>query len=299
MHVLVTGSTGLVGSAMVEHFAGAGHELTRLVRVPQGGREREVLWYPSEGHIEAEGLEGIDAVIHLAGENVASARWTKGKKRRIRDSRIRGTQLLANTFAKMQHPPSLLVSASAIGYYGDRGDEILEEDSGPGEGFLAGICKEWEAEALRARTPKTRVVTLRLGMVLSGIGGPLSVMLPAFRFGLGGRVGTGKQYMSWVALEDLVSIVQFCVDNQTLQGAVNALSPNPVTNQEFTRALGKILRKPTPIPIPRVGVNLLFGQMGRDLLLASARAHPKKLLDAGFQFQYPRIEDALDTALQS
>ncbi len=237
-------------------------------------------------------LEGVDAVVHLAGENIAE-RWTAAKKARIRDSRVKGTQLLCETLTRLSSPPKVLVSASAIGYYGDRGEETLTDDSPPGRGFLPEVCRAWEAATEPARQQGLRVVQLRLGVVLSVAGGALAKMLPPFRLGLGGVLGSGRQYMSWIALDDVVGTLQHAVVTDALQGPTNAVAPRAVTNQEFTKTLGKVLGRPTAMPLPAFAARLMFGEMADELLLASARVQPTKLLASGYQFRYPELAEAL------
>jgi uncharacterized protein (TIGR01777 family) len=244
------------------------------------------------GTIDASALEGVDAVVHLAGENIAQ-RWTSSQKAKIRDSRIKGTQLLCETLARLSSPPKVLVSASAIGYYGDRGEQILTEDSPLGRGFLAEVCRGWEAATEPARQRGLRVVPLRFGVVLSPAGGALAKMLPPFRLGLGGMVGSGRQYMSWIALDDVVGAIQHAIVTDTLQGPTNAVAPQAVTNQEFTKTLGKALGRPTVFPLPAFAARLMFGEMADELLLASTRVQPAKLLGSGYRFRYPELEDAL------
>ena len=250
MNVLVSGSSGLVGSALVAALNADGHRVKRLVRAAVRDAEDEVGWDPAGGVLDPAGLEGLDAVVHLAGENIASGRWTTAKKARIRDSRVKGTELLCQTLARLDRPPKTLVSTSAVGYYGDRGDEVLTEDSPPGHGFLAEVCEAWEAATEPAAAKGIRVVRLRIGVVLSPRGGALAKMLPAFKMGLGGRIGNGRQYMSWITLDDLVGVIRFALTNNELSGPVNAVSPNPVTNLEFTKTLGRVLHRPTVLPLP-------------------------------------------------
>lgn len=296
MHIVVSGSTGFVGSALVPFLTDAGHRVTRLVRSqPQPG-EAAIRWDPAASTMDAARLEGLDAVVHLAGESVIG-RWTPEKKTAIRDSRVRGTRLLADTLAKLSKPPRAFVCASAIGYYGDRGNELLTERSAPGKGFLADVGRAWEEAATTAAGRGIRVVHVRIGTVLSATGGALAKMLPPFRLGLGGRLGSGHQYMSWIALDDLLGVVLHAVTIEDLRGPVNAVSPHPVTNREFTRALGRALGRPAFLPVPAFAVRLLFGEMGEELLLASARVEPARLLSTGYRFRYPQIHDALRHAL--
>jgi uncharacterized protein (TIGR01777 family) len=296
MKILVTGSSGLIGTALVSSLTSSGHEVTRLVRRQPKAGEKATHWDPIAGSIDASALEGLDAVVHLAGENIAE-RWTAAKKARIRDSRVKGTQLLCETLTRLSSPPKVLVSASAIGYYGDRGEETLTDDSPPGRGFLPEVCRAWEAATEPARQHGLRVVQLRLGVVLSAAGGALAKMLPPFRLGLGGVLGSGQQYMSWIALDDAVGAIQHALVIDALQGPTNAASPRAVTNQEFTKTLGKVLGRPTAIPLPAFAARLMFGEMADELLLASARIQPTKLLASGYQFRYPKLEEALQHVL--
>jgi len=294
MRVAITGSTGLVGSEVVTVLAAAGHEVVRLVRrVPAPG-EKAVRWDPAKGEVDAAKLEGVDAVVHLAGENVGSGRWTAARKAAIRDSRVNGTRLLSDALAGLARPPKTLVCASAVGYYGDRGEESLTEESPPGKGFLAGVCREWEAASESAAKKGIRVVHLRIGMVLSERGGALSRMLPLFRAGLGGVIGGGRQYVSWVALDDLAAIVLHALQCEELRGPGNAVAPNPVTNREMTEALGKALSRPTPLPVPAFALRLAVGrEMADALLLASTRVLPRRLEETGYRFRFPEIGPAL------
>jgi uncharacterized protein (TIGR01777 family) len=298
MNILVTGASGLIGTALGPSLTSRGHEVTRLVRGQSPSEGKSARWDPMAGSIDASALAGVDAVVHLAGENIAE-RWTAAKKARIRDSRVKGTQLLCETLTRLPSPPKVLVSASAIGYYGDRGEETLTDDSPPGRGFLPEVCRAWEAAAEPARQQGIRVVHLRLGVVLSAAGGALAKMLPLFRLGLGGVLGSGRQYMSWIALDDVVGAIQHAIVTDALQGPTNAVAPNAVTNQEFTKTLGKVLGRPTAIPLPAFGARLMFGEMADELLLASARVQPTKLLASGYQFRYPELEDALRHVLAS
>ncbi len=293
MKVLVSGSRGLVGSALVPALARNGHFILRLVRRPPEPRAPELLWNPGEGILEREGLQGIDAVVHLAGESVAGGTWTAEQKARIRNSRVGGTALLCDTLATLDRPPKVLVSASATGYYGDRGDEILREESVPGTGFLAGVCREWEAATEPAVRKGIRVVLLRIGMVLSPAGGALGKMLPLFRSGLGGKLGSGRQYVSWIALDDLVGSILHVLSTPSLEGPVNAVAPHPLTNREFTKALGRAIGRPAVLPVPSFAARLTMGEMADELLLASTRVEPSKLISSGYRFLYPAIDEAL------
>lgn len=292
MNVLLTGASGLIGQALIPFLTASGHQVTRLVRRQAKPGEPEVRWNPQAGTIDQAGLEGFDGVVHLAGENIAG-RWTPAKKVRIRESRANGTRLLCVALAQLNSPPRVLVAASATGYYGDRGEEVLTEASGPGSLFLAEVCREGEAATEPAARAGIRVVNLRIGFVLSPKGGGLARMLPPFRMGLGGRIGSGRQYMSWIAIDDLVSIMLFAASEEALQGPVNAVAPNPVTNQEFTKILGHVLRRPTLFPLPAFVARFALGQMADELLLASARVQPARLLSSGYQFRFGDLEDAL------
>ncbi len=290
MRILISGSSGLIGSALRVALAEQGHEIIRLVRSKEAGG---AYWNPDSLEIDASSLESIQAVIHLAGKNVASERWTESVKREIRDSRVRGTRLLAGTLAQMQTPPKVLITASAIGYYGDRGDEILTEDSPAGTGFLAEVCEEWERAVEPAREKGIRVVCLRLGTVLDPNEGALAKMLRPFRFGLGGIMGTGEQYWSWITLKDVVSAVIHCLQNEEINGPVNCTSPNPVTNREFTETLADTLSRPAFMPAPAFALILVLGEMAESLILSSVRVEPRKLLESGFHFRYPDLKGAL------
>ena len=254
-------------------------------------------WNPAEGEIDAARLQKFDAVIHLAGEPI-TGRWNATKKRAIRESRVKGTRLLCETMAGLSSRPRVLVAASASGYYGDRGDEVLREESEAGSSFLAKVCQDWEAATKRAAESGLRVVNLRIGFVLSVAGGGLAKMLPAFKMGVGGKIGSGKQYVSWIAIADLVQIILFAISTEALKGPANAAAPNPVTNSEFSKTLGRVLGRPAIFPMPAFVVRLAFGEMGEELLLASARMEPARLLSAGYQFRFPRLEDALRHSLR-
>lgn len=294
--VLISGATGMVGRALMRRLAEREQPATRLVR--SHADPNDILWDPSSGQIASDSISA-GAVVHLAGENIADGRWTKSKRRAIRDSRVRGTRLLAETLARLETPPKVLVSASAIGFYGDRGAEILTEDSPGGTGFLADVCQEWEASTQAAEDAGIRVVHLRIGVVLSREGGALRKMLTPFKLGAGGKVGRGDQYMSWVLLDDLVTMICTSIDDERLSGPVNATAPGSVTNKEFTETLGAVLRRPTLATMPAFLARVVFGGMADELLLASHRVQPRKLLDRGFEFEEPRLEGALRSALQS
>lgn len=292
MKILIGGSHGLVGTALIEKLEAAGHEIFRLVRYAPTS-DSEIEWSPDRYSIALARIEGFDAVINLAGESIAEGRWTDDKKRRIRESRVKGTKLLADALANLTKPPPTMICASAIGYYGNRGDEILNETSSPGDDFLAKVCVEWEEATALAKAKGIRVVNARFGVILDQKGGALSKMLPPFRMGLGGSIGSGKQWMSWIALDDVIGALNFSLNNSSVRGPVNFVAPNPVTNAEFTKQLGKALSRPTIFPIPAFGIKLLFGEMGEALLLGGQRVQPERLAGAGYDFQYPFLEAAL------
>jgi uncharacterized protein (TIGR01777 family) len=291
LYVLVSGSSGLIGSALVPALENGGHRVRRLTR--SGGSSGDaVQWDPSAGTIDTASLEGIDAVVHLAGENIAQGRWTPAKKAGIRDSRVNGTRLLAEAIAKMPTPPKVMISASASGYYGDRGNELLTEESAPGNNFLAGICQEWEAAADPAREAGVRVVHPRFGIVLSTEGGALAVTLPIFKLGVGGRIGSGRQYWSWISIDDAVGAVLHALTTDSLSGPVNVTAPDPPTNAEYTKTLGHVLGRPTIFPLPAPAARIMLGEMADELLLASQRIEPAKLKESGYEYRYPELEGA-------
>lgn len=293
MRVLVSGSSGLIGSALVRRLQDRGHVVGRLVR-RQTKSEHEVRWDPDRLEIDREGLEGWSAVVHLAGENIASGRWTSARKKRIRESRVLGTGLLSDTLAGLPEPPATLVCASAIGFYGNRGDEVLTEESPQGKGFLASVCLAWEAAAQPARQVGIRVVQPRIGVVLSPDGGALKKMLLPFRLGLGGRLGSGNQWISWISLPDMIGVLMRALEDDDMSGAYNAVAPNPVTNAEFTRTLGKVLGRPTLFPVPEFALRLMLGaEMAQELLLASARVEPRRLQAHHHEFLHKDLETAL------
>ena len=297
LRIAVTGATGLVGGALVPALLAAGHRVDRLSRRPPAAGTTDIQWDPARGQLDPRALEGVDAVVHLAGESIAAGRWTAAVKERVRRSRVDGTRLLAETLGRLTRRPRVLVAASAVGYYGNRSDTLLTEESSPGSGFLAEVCREWEAAADPAGVAGIRVVHPRLGVVLAGQGGALPRMALPFRLGAGGVIGSGRQYWSWIGLADLARVIELCLALETLAGPVNAVAPAPVTNREFTRVLGRVLGRPTLVPLPALAVRLLLGEMGQALLLDSARVLPRRLERAGFRFRHPELEGALRAAL--
>lgn len=297
MHIGITGSSGMVGTTLVTHLEAGGHRVTRLLR---GSAEhgRSPSWDPGAGWIEAGAFEGCDAVVHLAGASIGEGRWTAKRKRVLRESRIEATRLLVEHLGGLQHPPRVLVSASAVGYYGGRGDEVLTEDSGHGEGFLAGLVVEWEREALAAADRGIRVVTPRFGVVLAKHGGALPRMLLPMRLGAGGPLGNGRQWMPWVTLRDVVRVIEFALTHE-VRGALNAVAPGIATNRDFTKALGRELHRPASLPTPAFALRLLIGQAADELLLSSARVEPRALLERGFEFCHPTLDVALPAVLNS
>lgn len=292
MEVAITGASGLIGRALVTALGRAGHRPIRLVRKPAGGTD-EIAWNPATGAIDAEALEGVDAVVHLAGAGIGDKRWTAAYKKTLVESRTLGTDLVARTLAGMRRPPRALLSGSAIGYYGARGDEELTEDSATGDGFLPDLCRQWEAATKPAEDAGIRVVHLRTGIVLSSEGGALRKQLPLFKFGLGGRMGNGRQWQSWIAIADEVGAIIHLLQHD-VAGPVNLTAPNPVTNTEFTRSLATVLRRPVFLPIPSFGPKLLLGgELAEALLFTGQRVLPSKLQASGFAFRHATLEGAL------
>ena len=297
MRVLISGATGLVGTGLAGLLGARGDQVLRLTRGPAA--PGAVPWDPQVGALDPRALEGLDAVVHLAGENIAGGRWTPARKARIRESRVQGTRLLCERLAQCQRPPAVLASASAIGYYGDRGEALLSEDSPSGQGFLAEVCRAWEEAAEPARTHGLRVAHLRFGMILSARGGALARMLLPFRLGLGGRIGSGRQYLSWIALDDALRVLCQVLDQPTLRGPLNVVAPQPCTNAEFTQTLGQVLRRPTVLPLPAWAARLALGEMAEGLLLSSQRVLPARLLESGFRFELPDLAGALRQLLRA
>ena len=296
--IIVSGATGLVGSELLPLLQAGDYGVSRLVREYSAVDGGDVFWDPAAGELDTAALEGVEAVVHLAGENIAAGRWNNARKKRIRESRVDGTRLLCAKLAEMPTPPGVLICASAIGYNGERGDEELAEEAGAGEGFLPDVCREWEESTEAAVSAGIRVIRLRIGIVLSARGGALRKMLTPFKMGVGGKVGNGHQYMSWISLDDLAAAIVHCIENESIRGAVNAVSPEPVTNKVFTKTLGKVLRRPTMFPLPVFAAKLAFGEMAEALLLCSSRVVPKALADSGFEFTHPELESALRHLLE-
>jgi uncharacterized protein (TIGR01777 family) len=296
MRVLLTGSSGLIGRALLAFLTANGHKVVGLTRSKTASRSQQISWDPDAGIIQTDDLEDFDAVVHLAGETIMG-RWTPAKKTRILESRVKGTQLLCESLAHLRRRPIVLVSASAIGYYGSRGDKVLDEGSSAGSLFLSEVAKAWEAATEPARCHGIRVVNLRIGFVLSKEGGGLAAMLLPFRLGVGGCVGNGRQYLSWVAIDDVVGAVSYAILSDTLHGPVNAVAPRPVTNREFTTTLGSVLRRPTIFPLPAFALHMIMGEMADNLLLSSTRVQPARLLANGYEFQFPELKGALQHVL--
>ena len=297
MKVLVSGASGMVGTALTRKLNSEGHNVTPLRR-SNSNQSTDPNWDPASERIDLSHGGPWDAVVHLAGENIAAGRWTNKLKRAIRDSRVNGTRLLCNALAKSEHKPAVIVCASAVGYYGDSGDVELNEDSPSGDGFLPTVCREWEAAAQPARDAGIRVVHMRIGVVLGREGGALAKMLTPFKLGAGGILGNGKQYMSWITLNDVVRAMIYAINTESLVGPVNAVAPNPVTNRTFTKALGRALKRPTIVPMPAFAARMAFGEMADALLLSSIRVVPDRLVHAGFEFDHPSIDGAFASILK-
>jgi uncharacterized protein (TIGR01777 family) len=295
MKILVSGSHGLVGKALTISLVNSGHDIVSLVR--QSANDSEIEWHPNHGKINLQQLEGFDVIVNLAGESIASGRWTEEKKKKIRESRVKGTELLSSALARLSLPPSTLINASAIGFYGSRGDELLTEKSAPGEGFLPEVCIEWEKATGQAEAKGIKTIHTRFGIILDEKGGALERMLTPFRMGVGGKVGNGKQWMSWIALDDVINALRFLIDEPGSGGPVNFTAPNPVTNADFTEALGNVLSRPTLFSVPAFAARLAFGEMADELLLSSAKVEPERLKESGYQFKHPELSSALKAIL--
>jgi uncharacterized protein len=308
MRILVSGSTGFLGTALIETLQGQRHRIVALVRPATARknaagtndqvREQSVAWDPVAGQFDAAGAEGADALVHLAGASIAGGRWSASRKELLRTSRIDATRHLIGSLTKLQRPPSVIVAASAIGYYGDRGEETLTEASAPGNDFLAGLCREWEAETARAKLFGVRVVSLRFGIILAAHGGALPRMALPFKLGAGGRLGDGRQWMSWLTLRETIGIIQFALATAGLSGPVNAVAPNPVRNTEFTSALAKTLHRPGLFPAPAFALRLALGEMADALLLGSQKVMPAKLANSDYPFLQPDLPSALAEVFQ-
>jgi hypothetical protein len=297
MKILVTGSSGLIGSALVTELTGAGHYVVRLVRSAPNRDRGDVLWDPVSGKVERSKLEGMDAVVHLAGENIARRRWTKARKTKLVNSRVQATEFLAQTMAGLKSRPKVFISASAVGYYGHRPTQIMKEEMSAGTTFLSEICQEWERATQILVTAGVRVVIARFGVVLSRRGGALAKMWLPFNLGLGGKLGNGRQYMSWISIDDTIRAILHVLEKDSLHGPVNVVAPNPVTNRDFTKALGRALSRPTIFPVPGFMLRILIGEIADAALLASCRADPEKLTASGFKFEYPDLDSALQSVL--
>lgn len=297
MRVAVAGASGLIGTALVGHLQSAGHEVIRLVRDPVARAEDTRYWNPATGDIDDDAFGGIDGVVNLAGAGIGDRRWTERRRRDLRQSRVNATELLVEAMGAAAEPPRVLVAGSAVGYYGDRGDEVLDEQSGPGTGFLAALTADWEKAAAEAQNAGIRVALARTGLVVADNAPFLTKMLPLFKLGMGGRLGNGRQWWPWIALEDEVRALAFLLESD-MAGPVNLCAPIPVTNQEFTRALASALRRPAALAVPPLGPRLLLGrELANELLFASTRAHPVALTDAGFEFRRPELEACLKEVL--
>ncbi len=299
MTIVIAGGSGFLGQPLVQRCREAGHAVTLLSRGATGRSTdpdtRVVSWVP-DGSIGtwAQAIDGADVVVNLAGESIAGARWTAAHKQRVLDSRVNATRSLAAAIAAADHPPGTFISGSAVGYYGARGDEIVTEETPPGRGFLAEVCVQWEAEALRAQSPRTRVIMLRTGLVIERDGGALPPMLPPFWLGVGGPVGSGRQYWPWIRRDDWIALVEFAMKTPALTGPVNATAPAPATNHEFAKALGRAMHRPALMPAPAFALKLVLGEMAEALILSGQRAVPKAAQALGFQFKYARLEHAFD-----
>ncbi|MEP6619847.1 MAG: TIGR01777 family oxidoreductase [bacterium] len=294
--VAITGATGLIGTALVQRLRARGDSVRRFVRSTRDPQPGDIVWDPARGTLDPRTLDGVDALVNLAGAPIA-VRWSARRKREIRESRVRATDLIASAVAVLDAKPAVVLSGSAVGYYGDRGDELLDERSGSGNDFLAAVVRDWEEAARPMAVEGVRVVLLRTGIVLSAAGGALAKLLPPFRLGLGGPIGSGRQWMSWISLRDHVRATEFALDTPSLAGPVNLVAPEPVTSADFAHTLGRVLSRPAVMPIPAFVLELAFGEMARATLLAGQRLAPTALLDAGFAFHSATLEHALRAAL--
>lgn len=293
--ILISGASGVIGSALIPFLTTGGHQVIRLVR-KKSNHPHDIFWEPENHVLHSKDIAGIDAVIHLAGENIGVGRWTEEKKKRILNSRIHGTRLLAKTISEMETPPEVLICASAIGYYGNRGDQVLTEEDAPGTDFISEVCQKWEQAAMPAVDKGIRVVFLRIGVVLTPMGGALQRLLLPFQMGIGGKLGNGKQYVSWVDIDDVIGAIYYSMFTQ-VSGPINVTAPHPVTNAEFTEILGSVLCRPTALTVPAWAIRLAFGQMGNEVPLSSTRAVPNRLIKHGYSFLYPTLENSLNHLL--
>lgn len=294
LRIAISGASGLIGSHVMTHLRDQGHTVLPLVRTRPKAGEDAIYWSVDAGEIDTDALEGLDVVIHLAGEPLATSRWTEAKKKAILESRTKGTALIANALANLKKKPALFISASAVGYYGSRGDTWVDEESEPGEGFLAEVCHAWEQASEPARTAGIRVVNTRIGIVWASKGGALEKMLPLFKLGVGGRLGEGDQYMSWIGITDVSEAISFIIDNEELAGPVNLCAPEPATNAELTKSLGDVLNRPTIFPVPAFALRLAMGkELAEEALLGGQRVRPTRLIEAGYTFRHPQLEASL------
>ncbi|MFZ0886795.1 MAG: TIGR01777 family oxidoreductase [Candidatus Acidiferrales bacterium] len=297
MKVLISGGSGLVGSALTKSLRADGHSVFHFARPGRTPAPGDVSWDPSRATVDVPALEGFDAIVHLSGASISGGRWTENRKKELRSSRVDSTRVLVDSLERLKQPPRVFVCASAIGYYGSRGDELLTESSGYGNDFLSLVCRAWEGEAARAATQGIRTVMARFGVVLATQGGALPRMLTPFKLGVGGRLGSGKQWMSWIALEDVIQILRAAIADEKMQGPVNLVAPEPVQNAEFTKVLAGVLHRPAIFPAPAIALRLALGQMADGLLLASQRVQPEKLLASGYKFRHQNLQSALQAIL--
>ena len=297
LHILMSGASGVVGSALIPFFTTGGHRVTRLVRRSELEDENNRFWDPQKGIIDLQDSDEFNVVIHLSGEHIGQGRWTLEKKKKIIESRHVTTALIARSITKLKKPPRAFLCASAIGYYGHRGNAVMTEENECGADFISNVCDEWEQAALPALDKGIRTVFLRIGVVLSPVGGALQRLLPSFKIGLGGKVGSGEQYMSWISMDDLIGTVYHAMNDDQLSGPVNLVAPNPVTNLELTRTLAKVISRPALFTIPAWFIKLVFGEMGKEVLLASTRVKPEKIMASGYRFRHPDLEGALQHLL--
>jgi hypothetical protein len=297
MKILMSGGSGFVGGALTRHLRSSGYDVAHLVRPGEAVKQSDVLWDPGAGTIDIAAMEGVDAIVHLSGASVADGRWTAKRKATLRSSRVDSTRVLVEAIAHLRQKPRVFICASAVGYYGDRGEEILTESSACGADFLAVLARDWEAEAMRAAHNGIRTVVLRFGVILGARGGALPKMITPLRWGVGGRLGSGRQWIAWVALEDVVEIARYAIADERFNGPMNVVAPNPVRNAEFTRIAAHILHRPAILPAPTLALRFALGEMAKPLLLASQRVRPERLLELGYRFRYPEVEPLLQAAL--